>query len=357
MQDERFASPTKKGGVCDCCVVIPALNPQPSLLGLLRDLLSCGFENIVVVNDGSREDFEGIFLAAADLGVVVLRHDENLGKGAALKTAFQYVYLKKYAAVVTVDADGQHSAEDAARVACEVLGEDAPVCVLGVRTFSADVPIRSRIGNILTKRLFFAFSSLKIADTQTGLRGFSNDLLPIFCEIPWQRYEFEMKMLLWLVERKVPIKEIPIKTIYIDGNSNSHFNPLMDSLRIYWVLFRDLFVSISSFGIDIAFFVIFYAITDQVLVATYFSRVLSGSYNFVANKFFVFKLVESGRIAEELLQYLALAVSLATVSGLVVGFIFEYTGWAITLCKIFVDSFFYLISFFVRRFFIFPKNN
>lgn len=356
MQDERFASPTKKGGVCDCCVVIPALNPQPSLLGLLRDLLSCGFENIVVVNDGSCADFDGVFLAAVDLGVVVLRHDKNLGKGAALKTAFQYVYLKKYAAVVTVDADGQHSAEDAARVARKVLEEDAPVCVLGVRTFSSDVPLRSRIGNVLTKRLFFAFSSLEISDTQTGLRGFSNDLLLMFCEIPWQRYEFEMKMLLWLVESKVIIKEIPIKTIYIDENSGSHFNPLLDSLRIYWVLFRDLFVSISSFGIDIAFFAIFYAVTDQVLMATYLSRIISGSYNFIANKFFVFKLYESGRIAEEVLQYLVLAVSLATVSGLVVGFVFEYTGWGIALCKIFVDSIFYLISFVVRHFFIFPKK-
>ena len=336
-----------------CCVIIPALNPLPILLTLLKDLQQQGLKNILLIDDGSSAEFQGVFKAASEMGAMVLRQPVNLGKGAALKNAFENASAQGYLAVVTVDADGQHSATDAARIARQVLEEKAPICVLGVRSFASEVPLRSRFGNLLTRQIFRAFSSIRVSDTQTGLRGFSADLLPLLCKVPGQRYEFEMKMLLWLAEAKLPIKEIPIDTIYIDDNAHSHFNPIVDSLRIYWVLFRDFFVSVSSFGIDIALFSICHALTDNILLSTYISRSISGTYNFIGNKIFVFRVNTSKRLGIELVQYILLAVLIATASGKMVQMLFQSTGWSITLCKISVDFALYLASFLVRRFFIF----
>lgn len=336
-----------------CCVIIPALNPLPVLLTLVKDLQQHGLENILLIDDGSSTEFQNIFTMASEMGAMVLRHPMNLGKGAALKTAFRHVIAQDFSGVITVDADGQHSAKDAARIACEVLKEKAPVCILGVRSFNSEVPLRSKFGNVLTRQIFHAFSATRVSDTQTGLRGFSIDLLPSLCNVSGQRYEFEMKMLLWLATEKLPIKEICIDTIYIDDNSHSHFNPIIDSLRIYWVLFRDFFVSISSFGLDIAIFSVLYALTDQILLSTYVARFFSGGYNFAGNKIFVFRVSRSNRLGKELIQYIVLAVVVATLSGAMVQVVFQKTFWNIALCKIIIDFILYLFSFLARRFFIF----
>jgi len=338
------------------CVIIPALNPSSTLLSLLGDLLQQGFSNILLVDDGSADVFQDIFKAAQDAGATVIRHPANLGKGEALKTAFRHARAQGFQAVVTVDADGQHSAVDAARIARRVLTEKSPVCVLGVRTFAAEVPLRSKLGNVLTRYVFRAFSSLRVSDTQTGLRGFSGDMLQQLCEVSGQRYEFEMQMLLWLAKSKLPIVEVPIDTIYIDDNASSHFRPVVDSLKIYWVLFRDLFISLSSFGIDIALFSICHAVTGDILLSTYVSRLFSGAYNFLGNRVFVFKTMGNLSMNRELIQYALLALVLATASGSLVQALVYITTWNVTLCKILIDLMLYGVSFMVRSLMIFKES-
>ena len=335
------------------CVIIPALNPSTSLLTLIESLFQKGIKHIIIVDDGSTVDFQTTFRSAADLGAIIIHHATNMGKGEALKTAFRYAINFKFEAVVTVDADGQHSAADAARVLRRVLSEKLPVCVLGVRNFNGEVPLRSKFGNVLTRNVVRAFSSLRVSDTQTGLRGFSAQLLPGLCEVTGHRYEFEMQMLLHIAKAKLKLIEIPIETIYIDNNSDSHFNPVLDSLRIYWVLLRDIFISLSSFGIDIAVFTLFNALIDDILLSTYAARLISSSFNFAGNRVFVFKTIGNYKMGRELFQYIILAIILATVSGGLVQGLYETTNWNVTLCKIFVDFTLYSASFLIRKYYIF----
>ena len=70
------------------------------------------------------------------------------------------------------------------------------------------------------------------------MRAFSSRLLPGMDRIEGERYEYEMNVLLWIARRKIPIREMEIETIYIDGNASSHFRPLRDSLIIYSQFFR-----------------------------------------------------------------------------------------------------------------------
>src|SRR6266568_3973661 len=146
---------TGGANVPEVVVLIPAFNPGSSLLDTVEDLAGLGFRDFVVVNDGSQPESEWIFerLAARE-GCVVLRHAVNLGKGRALKAGLNHflLHFPDHRGVVTVDADGQHTAQDAAVVACAVQ-ERPQQLILGSRTFSGKVPLRSRAGNLITRNV------------------------------------------------------------------------------------------------------------------------------------------------------------------------------------------------------------
>ena len=186
--------------------LIPAYKPSFSLLELLRSLSDLGFQ-IVVVNDGSGLDYEKLFFDCSRYAEV-LHHENNQGKGSALKTGLRYIY-KTYQAdciVVTVDADGQHLASDALNVAKAVEGSPHSL-VLGSRKLGKTAPLRSRFGNSITRLIFRLSTGRKVYDTMTGLRAFDGHMIPKMIIIEGERYEYEMNVLLRLAKEKVPIIE------------------------------------------------------------------------------------------------------------------------------------------------------
>lgn len=117
------------------------------------------------------------------------------------------------------------------------------------------MPLRSRIGNELTRSVFHLISGVRVSDTQTGLRAFGTEMIPEFLVIEGERYEYEMNVPITMAKKKVHIREIPIKTIYKDDdNSTSHFRTVRDSLRIYKDILKFTFSSFSSFVLDYLLF-------------------------------------------------------------------------------------------------------
>lgn len=212
----------------DVVVLIPAYQPDEKLRAFVEQLKE-GFAHVVVVDDGSTEGRE-VFAQVRPLVDAVLVHEVNRGKGAALKTGLKWIYesLPEAKGVVTADADGQHRPPDVARVA-EAVRTRPGGLVLGVRAFVGKVPFRSLLGNYWTIFFFWLFTGLLIRDTQTGLRGIPRALVPRLLELKGERYEYEMRML--VDARKHPEKplQLPIETVYIDGNKSSHFHPLRDT--------------------------------------------------------------------------------------------------------------------------------
>ena len=151
--------------------------------------------------------------------------------------------------VVTADADGQHHPADIERVAA-VLMENPDALVLGCRTFDNAVPLRSRFGNILTRRLMQLLIGASLQDTQTGLRGIPAAMFAPLLRVEARGYEFELEMLIAARHLGVRIVEAPIRTIYEPGNQSSHFNPLTDSMKIYFVLLRFSSVSLITAVLD-----------------------------------------------------------------------------------------------------------
>ena len=227
----------------EVCIVIPAYNPSEKIHALIDALQFKKLTRIIVINDGSDAIFNTIFTALKNKNVTLLSHEKNKGKGAALKTAFHYILNQSdfnCLGVVTADADLQHLDADIKMIVNQ-LKKNPHHLHLGVRAFEKNIPLRSLIGNRLTQFLYHLFFRQKITDTQTGLRAIPHTLLQKLCDIKNNRYEFELSMLILARKNNITCEQHPITTVYIDGNKDSHFNPLIDSVKIYWVLFRGLF--------------------------------------------------------------------------------------------------------------------
>ena len=221
----------------DAILIIPARDPTPELPKLVR-ALAPEFAKTVVVDDGSRAGRENFDPLAEIPGTVLLTHPGNLGKGAALKTAFRYVLDSgaRPAAVVTADADGQHRAEDVLAVAAAARAHPDAL-ILGVRSFAGAVPFRSRLGNWWTIGEFALLTGRLVRDTQSGLRAIPAARLGELLTVPGERYEYEIGVLVRFARRSAVV-EIPVATVYLDGNRASHFRPFADTVRTQLALFR-----------------------------------------------------------------------------------------------------------------------
>ena len=194
--------------------LIPAYNPDQKITGVVRGLKNSGF-TVIIVNDGSDPEFDYLFDKSNGADEVIA-HEENRGKGIALKTGLRWIYKNctpPYT-VVTVDADGQHLTSDALRVS-SAAKRCPSTLIIGSRRLKHDY------------------------DTQSGLRGFTHDLIPVLTKIEGSRYEYEMQMLIDVDREGIPIKEVPIEAVYIGDNGTSHFRTVYDSRRLYKVIFKN----------------------------------------------------------------------------------------------------------------------
>lgn len=222
-------------------LLIPAYNPPPELIQFTKNLLNSGFNKIIIVNDGSSEKHSSIFNEIKNLNITLLVHKKNQGKGLALKTGFNYCInnFKKISGLITTDADGQHAIEDIINIANQIAKNKI---ILGKRLFKTkNVPFKSKLGNYLSRKTISAVSKQTIYDTQTGLRFIPINKLREIAMLPGKKFEYETNMLLYAKKFGLKIKEIPIKTIYLNNNKKTNFRPIKDGFIIYKSIFKFLF--------------------------------------------------------------------------------------------------------------------
>ena len=363
--------PENRGACGQVSIIIPSYQPDEKLLSTIDGLLELGFDDIILVNDGSDEDKHVYFERARELpGVTLLEHPVNRGKGAALKTAIAWFVGNRpdRAGVVTADADGQHRPADILACAEKML-EEGDKLILGSRDFSLPgVPKRSRTGNRITSTVFRVLCGLKISDTQTGLRALPASILPYMLKVDGNRYEYETNMLLALKTYGIGHCETKIETVYIEDNKSSHFRPVRDSIRIYSLILKYLASSTAATLIDLlAFYLLqkflapsltgFLAGIDT-LFCTILARTLSTLVNFVLNRRVVFK--SEVPVLKTLLRYYALAIPVMLVSGGSVTLLRRLFGAAmpsvITLIKAVIDTILYFVNFRVQRAWVFAAG-
>lgn len=348
-------------------VILPSLNPDEKLMLVVKGLIAEGFDDIVIVNDGSDEAHMEPFRKAAEYKeVTVLTHEVNKGKGRALKTAYEYCLTnrKDIDGVVTVDGDNQHRPMDI-KACCEKMYANPEYVVLGCRDFSgSNVPPKSKFGNNMTKGVFRFACGIKISDTQTGLRAIPAKYLDFMSQIKGERFEYETRVLLEMKKHNIDFLEVQIETIYIDENATTHFRPIKDSLIIYGVIFKYILGSLLSFLIDMGIFTLMqYLIGDKVtkslniFIATATARIISSIFNFFYNRHAVFESEE--KLGTTLGRYYLLCVCQAGVSyGFVnlLSFVFGASKILTSVIKLFVDVILFIVSFQIQRRWVFNKK-
>lgn len=337
----------------EAIILIPAYKPCKKLVSLC-DRLTALKQKVVVVDDGSGETFAHIFLSLKTKGVQIIKHAVNLGKGQALKTGFNHI-LNEYpnaCGVITADADGQHDIEDILKLKKQFEFSSGHLW-LGKRTFEGNIPFRSKFGNTLTRYVCKLFINQPIHDTQTGLRGIPVSLIPKLLKTAANGYDFELDMLILAAQKHYLIREMEIKTIYEHKNKSSHFNPLIDSLKIYFVFFRFLLFSIVCGLLDFIFFIIGYAIFQQIFISEFMARLLSGSINFIWNKQLVFK--SKDRMLPEALRYTLLClINLVFSYGLITSLV--YVGVNVQLSKLISLIGLFIANFCIQKLLVFNKD-
>lgn len=338
-------------------VLIPAYEPDEKLVDFTAELRKSGF-SVVVVNDGSNASYNPVFEKASSFANVI-GYPENYGKGCALKTGMDFI-LKFYDEndiVVTADADGQHRLPDVLRVA-EASAEHPDSLILGVRKFGKGTPVRSMMGNQITKAVFRFVTGQKISDTQTGLRAFKVGMIPYLCGIGGDRFEYETNMLLDCARNKIPMREVPIETVYLDGNAHSHFRTVRDSYLIYKEIIQFAASSFIGFLVDYTMYSILVLVTASmgaysILFSNIFARVVSASVNFTLNRNVVFR--HKGSLAKDALQYCLLAAAILAGNTFLLYLLVDVLNCNKYLAKVLIEILFFVISWLVQKFLIFRK--
>jgi glycosyltransferase involved in cell wall biosynthesis len=218
------------------CILIPAYNAQETLGSVLKKIEPLQMDTIVV-NDGSSDETKRV---ALENEVQLLEHPLNLGKGAALRTGFQYLLQKDYQTVITLDADGQHDPSE------------IPPLLKIFRSVKPDILIASRaaeFGKMTFLRRFWNRLGVKavarlchsdITDSQSGFRLIRTRVLKEV-NFSTSRFETELELLIKACKKGFSVLSVPIDTQKVDGTGSSHFRPVVDTWMVCKLFLRSLF--------------------------------------------------------------------------------------------------------------------
>lgn len=347
-------------------ILIPAYKPDQSLVRLAHALKAQDANaEILVIDDGSGNTYAPIFAELHLDGAIVRTHPVNRGKGAALRTGIEWAQTNRPGEIlVTADADGQHLPRDIFRVG--VRTETAAAAgqrsiILGVRTKpdpnageeGTKVPLRSKIGNSATVGFFALATGARVADTQTGLRGFTPQILDWLLQIPGDKYEYEFSMLLRATRADVELVQVPIVKVYEPGNPTSHFRPLQDSARIYAPLLLFLASSfVTGFLVDALALFALVALGVPLLGAVVGARIISALTNFTVNRIIMHDGGSRPSTSSSLVRYATLAVGIFAANAALME-ILTGLGVSLLVAKILTELILIPVSFAVQRRWVF----
>ena len=211
------------------CAVIPTYNNQDTILPVVQGV-KAQLRDVIVVNDGSTDRTTELLSSIPDIHIVA--YSRNRGKGYALKQGFSEARRLGFTHVVTLDADGQHRAEDIPLLLAAHEGTPSAL-IIGSRNLNADnMPRGNTFANRFSNFWFCVQTLQRLPDTQTGFR-----LYPLACfpSLWWMtdKYEAELELLVMAAWKGVELCPVPVRVYYPSANERvSHFRPFMDFGRI-----------------------------------------------------------------------------------------------------------------------------
>jgi glycosyltransferase involved in cell wall biosynthesis len=216
--------------------VLPAFNAGRHLDSVIDDLDDfLPRERIIVVDDGSSDDTKEVAQAA---GVVVVQHELNEGKGAALVSGARKAIELGMDYIITLDADGQHDPAEIPRFVEKARKTDADIICGNRMDDRKDMPAIRVFANSATSWFVTLRTGIKIPDSQNGYRMLKTAIFRKI-HLATKRYDTESEILIKTAGIGGKIESIPVQTIY--GTETSSVNPFIDTLRFFRLVWRSLF--------------------------------------------------------------------------------------------------------------------
>ena len=215
--------------------VIPAFNEEKYIYDVAK-MAKEFVDVVVVVDDGSTDK---TFSRAIDSGAVVLRHEENMGKGAALRTGFKYALEHGADVVVTLDGDMQHDPLEIPKF-LEKIREERVDIVVGSRFLKKvkGMPIQRRLSNFITTKILNKVFKVPVTDSQSGFRAFKRKVLE---KVTFKdnKYGAETEILIEAKRKRFNIVEIPISVKY--EGQQSKIRPIRETFSWIWLIIKKYF--------------------------------------------------------------------------------------------------------------------
>jgi len=210
-------------------VVVPAHNEAEHISHVVLSAIQ--YLPVLVIDDGSDDNTA---LLAETSGAAVLQQFPNQGKGAALQSGFRQVLQEDWAAVITIDGDGQHDPQDIP-LFLRAYQQNQADLIIGARQFK-DMPFTRRLGNTLGQALFSWAVRLPVPDNQSGFRLISRRMIEAMIENPIGGFEFEVEMVSQCILHGYQLSWVPIHTIY--AGQKSHIQPVRHVFRFLSLIWR-----------------------------------------------------------------------------------------------------------------------
>ena len=222
----------------DTLVVIPAFNEEKTIVNVINNLQKVGFRDILVIDDGSLDKTR---LIVEKEKIHLLVHEINLGKGAALKTGFEYALKHNFKYIITCDADGQHLAKNVLELANLIRQQNVEV-VLGSRfinnKFQRKIPLSRRVYNKIANMITFFTEGVKVSDSQCGLRGYNTKAITSM-NLKSHNLDIDSEILGEIRKNNLRYIEYPIEPVYTEYSLSKGQNFLKGLETLYGLLIKD----------------------------------------------------------------------------------------------------------------------
>jgi glycosyltransferase involved in cell wall biosynthesis len=210
-------------------IVIAAYNEGKSISKVISKLKRAGYHDIVVVDDGSKDDTYDV---AFDSGATVLRHTLNRGQGAALKTGIDYSLRSGADIIVTFDADGQHRVEDLKAVISPIRSGKFDVTVGSRFLKPVYMPFFRRLTLKIAVLVVWFFYGAKMTDAHNGFRAMNRRAAKAI-NITSDRMEHASQIVEEIHRKNLRFKEVPVTILYTEYSMRHGHGGMMQALRVF----------------------------------------------------------------------------------------------------------------------------
>ena len=217
------------------CILIPAYNAEKTITAVVRECLQHGLP-VVLVDDGSTDDTSG---QLTGLPVMLLRHQRNLGKGAALKTGFDWAMKSGFEGVVTIDADGQHDVSAIPKLIASAQDGNWGILIASRHSQFEQMAGLRKFWNRIGVWCSWKRTGFEITDSQSGFRYYSCDVLENVA-LKSDGYALEMEVFLKAWKAGFTVGSLPIAARVADGRATSHYRPFKDTVNISMTFLRNM---------------------------------------------------------------------------------------------------------------------